>query len=124
MSYFRRGMGDGPITSPSQVDDQVATISDVAPTRVDCEQLPSDSEWRRPGQVCATPSGGGVMDYLLNTIRSAISPQAPASQPASSSATMPSLPPADGSGTTALLLLAGAAVGGYYLFFHKKGRTR
>lgn len=69
MSYFRRAikrpMGDdGPITHPWQVDESIIAI--VPPTRVDCAQLPADSPWRQPGQVCAPSS---LLDSAISMVK-------------------------------------------------------
>lgn len=112
MSYFRRGMGDGPITDPCQVDPSACTtVGTVTPTVVDCAQLPADSPFRQAGQPCA-PGGsgkgaptGGPMDWLVNTIQSSVA------------AGSPSAP--DTSDTTKLLLV-GALVAAYYAFWRKK----
>lgn len=112
MSYMRRPMGqdepEGPITHPSQVDDTII-VGEVAPKRVPCDQLPADSPWRQPGQVCA-PSRS-----LLEIIRdafgtgtngaTAVAPSPPVESPASP------------------LLLLGAAAGLYYLLRSRKKRA-
>jgi len=68
MSYIRP-MGDGPITDPRQVDDELPELI-VPPTRVPCEQLPADSPWRRPGQVCAgAPVSGGIADMITGLLQ-------------------------------------------------------
>jgi hypothetical protein len=101
-------MGDGPITSPSQVpDDEGVPI--VPPTRVDCASLPADSPFRQPGQVCApAPSGGGVLDYFLDVIHSASAPTSAAA--------------GGDSDNTKWLLLGALGVGAYLLTRKKKGR--
>lgn len=105
MSYHR-SMGQ-PITSPSEVEDPV-----VSPTRVDCADLPSDSPWRQPGQVCADSgqSSGGPLDFINDLIQQAMHPTS--SSP--SSATSESV----GAGTW--LLLGAAALGTYWLLSRKK----
>lgn len=113
MTYFRRGMGDGPITDPCQVDPSLClpetVIGTSPPTRVDCSQLPADSLFRLPGQPCAPASaGGGVTGWLLGLINPAFS-----------------TPPTSSQGMaddTKFLLLGGAAALAYY-YFRKKRRS-
>jgi len=107
MSYFRRPMGDGHVTDPSQVDPTVSTIvGTVPPTLVDCAQLPADSPWRQPGQVCAPKTS--VIDDLTNFFT-----LSPSSSTASTSGTGSAIPP--------IAWVGAAAVAAYYLF-GKKGR--
>lgn len=104
MSYFRRSLGDGPITSPSEVDPSLpfnpsgeTTVGPViGPTRRECWQLPSDSPWKRPGQACDP-----ALDY--------------------SDMPFPITGPA-GNGAVVLLVLLGAAGAAYYLTTRKKKR--
>lgn len=112
MSYIRP-FGDGPITDPRQVDE---TISTVPPTRVGCAQLPADSPWRMPGEVCAgapvasssAPNGGDnwLKDFLTGLVSG---PAGPAPTPVRTDDSPPWL----------LLALGGAAA--YYLL--KKRRA-
>lgn len=116
MSYLvRRGMGDGPITDPSQLDGQ--TIATVTPTQVTCDQLPADALARQPGQVCAPApataptapaSGSGVMGWLVDLINQnvAAAPTTPAAS--------------DGMSDTTKLLLGAAAVAGIYYYSKRK----
>ena len=112
MSYFRRGMGDGPITDPSQLDNGT-TVATTGPTRVDCSALPADSPFRQPGQVCAddattaaaSSNGGSPFDWLLDTIKSG----GAAAQPAQA-----------GMSDSGKLFLAGAAALAAYYLFRKK----
>lgn len=110
MSYFRRPpmAGDGPITSPSQVDDTI-DAGTVGPTRVECSALPADSPWRRPGQVCAaaadTPS---PLDFISSEIDKAIDQARAAAG-------------AGGGGVPTWIMLA-AAGGAAYLLMRKKKR--
>lgn len=115
MSYFRRGMGDGPITDPSQLENGT-TVAVTTPTRVDCSQLPSDSPFRQPGQACApgasSNGSGGAFDWLLDTIKSG-----GAATPSTSTAST------DASDNTKWILGGVAAVAAYYFLFHKKKRA-
>ncbi len=106
MSYFRRPMGD-PITDPSQVDDSII-VGEVPPTRVNCSQLPADSPFRAPGQVCANAPlpGNDLWDAIKGVIGGS----------ASSSASSP----ASGDSGTTLLMLGGAGIAAYYLMRKKK----
>lgn len=113
MTYFR-AMGD-PITSPSQVDDTVA--AEVPPTRVECRDLPANSPWRQPGQVCADAPGGGVLDYLQTVFANIFKP--PTSPPYSP---VPAPGPAPDDNTVPLLVLGAAGLGAYFLL-RKKRRT-
>ena len=114
MSYHRRnGMGDGPITDPSQVDDTIYG-GEVPPTRVSCDALPADSPWRKPGQACATPSSPldyitGIVDGIFN--RTPLPPTSATPGTPAAAATSPSL-----------LLLAAAGGIAYYLL-RKKTRA-
>lgn len=106
MSYFRRGMSDdeGPITSPSQVDDGVAI---VPPTRVSCDALPADSPWRKPGQVCAAEPSI-VADFFRGLLDKVQGLPAPTESPSTASSPTPSGP--------SLLALAAIGAVGYYLY--------
>lgn len=115
MSYFRRAMGDGPITDPSQLDDGTI-VGTTGPTRVDCSQLSLDSPFRAPGQPCAptdsgsssqTNGGETPLDWLLGLIKSDVAAATP-------SATAPAM--SDGS----KWLLGGAAALGLYYYFRRK----
>ncbi len=112
MSYIRP-MGDavtstteveGPITSPSQVpwnpSGESVTAGTISPTRVPCDQLPADSPWRQPGQVCA-PSGG-IIDSIVNMFNGAA---AGAATGAPADAGVPWLLIAGASGVVAYLML-------------------
>jgi len=96
-------LGDGPITSPSQVDDN---LPGVGPTRVNCSDLPPDSPWRGPGQVCATDFN--VVD-MLNRLLGKLGQLLP---------TAPAAP--QSSGPPVALLVGGAAVAAYFLMKKKK----
>ncbi len=115
MSYFRKrtGLGDGPVTSPSQVDDTIIG-GQIAPTRVDCATLPADSPWRQPGQACAPSTGlSNLLDYfggLFGKAAQVLPGQAPGTPVAAD----------PGTSTSTLLLLAGAGGLAYYLFTKKK----
>ncbi len=125
MTYFRRGMGDGPITDPCQVDPSLCgpgtIVGTSPPTRVDCSQIPADSPFRQPGQPCAPApaavgpagsNGSGVTGWLLGLINPSFS-----TSPAGASSSS-----AQGMGDdTKLLLLGGAAALAYY-YFRKKRR--
>ncbi len=108
MSYHRNGMGDGPITSTSQVDDTM--IPTVPPTRVSCDALAPDSPWRNPGQVCAPTAANP--NFLTDLFAGLFTPSSPA-DPAAAAANGSS------SGTSHLLLLAAAGGLGYYLLTRK-----
>lgn len=118
MSYFRRGgMSDaeGPITSPSQVDDEIPG-GIIAPTRVSCDALPADSPWRKPGQACAPPDTS-IADFfrgILDKISTITSPTEPPP-------TAPSPTPVSSSGPS---LLALAAIGGVGYYLYKKRKRR
>lgn len=111
MSYFRRAraMGDdAPITHPWQVDESI--IPTVPPTRVDCAQLPADSPWRNPGQVCAPTMTESAIDMV----------KAAASYPVLSvTTTDANTGETSGLRITGLMLAVGAA--GYYLLRKKRG---
>jgi hypothetical protein len=131
MSYSKRitisprhrallGFGDGPVTSPTQVDIPVADptesviVGEVSPKRVACEDLPADSPWRRPGQVCSAP-GPNMIDQLVAWLTPSARPVATATSVATPLAEESMLP------TLALLALAGG--GAYYLYKSKKKRS-
>jgi len=113
MSYFRRPLSDvdGPITSPTQVDDSLV-VSTIEPTRVPCDKLPADSPWRRPGQVCA-PAGGNIIEFLRGMYDKVASAAAAVPDaPAPATAPTTSSPP--------LLLLVALGGAGYYLLTRKR----
>lgn len=122
MSYLRP-MGDGPVTSPSQVDSgpitspsQVATedeilIGDVNAKRVPCSELPADSPWRQPGRVCAADFN--IVDMftgLINKLGAAF-------------ATTPSPTAAPGASAIPVAVLLGGAATAAYFLLRKKKRT-
>lgn len=113
MSYHRRTLGDddGPITHP----DDPRIVGEVTPTRVACEDLPADSPWRQPGQVCAPSLAKTISDGLakLGYFISGAPSDTPGTSPTSKVTTTPD------TGTSPLLWLALAA-GGYYLLRKKK----
>lgn len=102
MSYIHP-MGDGPITSPSQVDDPV-----VPPTRVACKDLPADSPWRDPGQICADAPISTIFDPIVDIIADAFDKPSPGAGA-----------PGAASGPN-WMLLAGLGIGAYFLFRKKK----
>ncbi len=121
MSYIRP-MGDavtsttevdGPITSPSQVPWNQAGESVIAGTvpanRVPCDQLPADSPWRQPGQVCAPT--GGIIDTIANMMASARDAITGAAAGAATTPTSDGMP---------WLLIAGATGVAYLLLKKKK----
>lgn len=118
MSYLRRPMGDavtstteidGPITSPSQWNpsDTGVIAGEVPANRVPCDQLPADSPWRRPGQVCAPT--GGILDSITNLLTGAASGGATAAS--------------NGDAGMPWLLIAGAAGVAGYLILKKKKKS-
>jgi hypothetical protein len=124
MSYSKRvkvgrrrsilGMGDGPITSPNQVDvpvfdpDEEILVGEVNPRRVACEDLPADSPWRRTGGVCP-PAGPSLMDRIMGWLTP--SPASPADVPVATPTA-----PVSSSILPRLALLAAAGGGAYYLY--------
>lgn len=104
MSYIRP-MGDGPITHPSEVEDPPI----VPPTRVSCDELPADSPWKRPGQVCAPPPDGQPWFDAIKDLFFPDSNQTP---------TVPSETPQSSGSTPWLLLVAGGGLA-YYLLRKK-----
>jgi hypothetical protein len=109
MSYLSV-LSDGPITSPSQVD-EILVPQVVTPTRVSCAELAPDSPFRAAGQVCApTFNIVDMFSGLMSKIGGALAP--------SSSATTAT--PADG--VPMELLIGGAAVA-VYLLMKKSKRT-
>jgi hypothetical protein len=122
MSYFRRqpALGDGPITTPSQADNGNGIIvGTVPPTRVDCSQLPADSPYRQPGQVCAPSSSGNLMDLIMGLIPGNGTPSADAGSATATPATVPD----SGMSDTSKWMLAGAAAVAAYYYFKKKRRA-
>lgn len=114
MSYFRRGMGDGPITDPCQIDPSTCVVATVPPTRTECAALPADSPFRQPGQVCAPRDdagngNGSVMDWVMGLIKPAFAPQ---SAPT----------PADEGMSPATFLLLAAGAFATYRYFRKGKR--
>ena len=112
MSYFR-GLGD-PITSPSQVDDE-PVVGMVTPKRVSCDELPPDSPWRQPGQVCAPTTG--LLDFLTGLVD-----KVRAAAPTSDATPTPAPAPQDDNTGAPWLLLAAAGAAVYY--FHKKRKRK
>lgn len=110
MSYFRRslGDGDGPITSPSQVDDSII-VGEVTPNRVPCSALPADSPWRRPGQVCAPTIFESLREWF------GLDPESP-----TSGTTSPAPTQAASSDGPSLALLAGVGALAWYLMRKKR----
>ena len=105
MSYIRP-MGDGPVLHPGEDDPPV-----VPPTRVDCKSLPSDSPWRRPGELCADAPISTIFDPVIDIVMDAIDGKSPDGSPAS---------PGGGITTSNLVLLGALGVGAYYLLRKKK----
>lgn len=121
MSYHRKGFGD-PITDPSQVDGSII-VGEVGPSRVGCAQLPADSPWKEPGEVCYSPpgtvagAGGGILDLLglsLDKLRTGVAA-------ITGTTPTPTTAPAETSSGPPWLLLGGIAVGAYFLLRKKKG---
>ncbi len=113
MSYVRP-MGDGPITDPSQVDDTIV-IGETTPKRVTCDELPADSPWRKPGQVCAPQTGGGLFDDLLKQLFPSSGGGA-AGAGTGAQTDMTTAPGSGGGSGKTLLLLGAAGLAAYYLF--------
>lgn len=122
MSYFKRntraGLGDGPITSPSQLPDyfddtSTQVVGEIGPKRVACEDLPADSPWRGPKGPC--PAAGPsllerIRSWIDSTAITAPDPvQAPTAVPVPTESMVPKL---------ALLAVAGGAA--YYLYTKKR----
>ena len=96
-------MGDGPVLHPGEDDPP-------PPARADCKDLPSDSPWRNPGQLCADAPISTIFDPVIDIVMDAINKQGGAS-------------PGSGSGdtkTSNLVLLGALGVGAYYLLRKKK----
>jgi hypothetical protein len=122
VTYFRRSLGqapDGPITDPSQLE----IVGTVTPTKVECAQLPADSPWRRPGQVCAPT----LMDWFLGLFK----PSAPTALPAPTPEPVPVLipvsvpvpeatPDTGMSDATKIFLIGGAGLVAYYALRKKR----
>lgn len=111
MSYIRP-MGD-PITDPSQVDDTIV-VGETTPRRVTCDELPADSPWRQPGQVCAPQTGGGLFDQWITPIFGGGGGTAAGGGAAGEPGA------GGGSSSKTLLLLGAAGVAAYYLFGKKR----
>jgi hypothetical protein len=115
MSYMRPvGDDDVPVTSTTQVvsnDSIIVGGSDVGPKRVPCYQLPSDSPFRQPGQVCAPST------VFMDTLKSIWDGIAGAGVP-SVAPTAPT-PPAEPSPPWALIL-GGGAIGAYFIYKNRK----
>ncbi len=105
MSYIRP-MGDGPVLHPGEDDPPV-----VPPTRVDCKSLPSDSPWRRPGELCADAPISTIFDPVIDIVMDAIDGKSPDGSPAA---------PEGGITTSNLVLLGALGVGAYYLLRKRK----
>ena len=123
-AVWRRRMGlgdDGPITSPSQVDDSMfrdsAIMGTIGPTRVPCASLPADSPWKRPGQVCAPEAPSSIVEFFKGMYDkiAALSPLAPEATAAPSAESTTSA-----SSGSSLLVLAAIGGVGYYLLTRKK----
>lgn len=118
MTYFRRPLGDGPVTSPHDVDPSLppfdpsgeSTVGVVTPgRRPTCDELPADSPWRQPGQACHERNlVVAALDYLRGLIPNQMAPQTIPSQPNSVIPT--------------LIVLGGAGVGAYYLLRKTKNK--
>lgn len=113
MTYVRRSFGDGPITSPDQLDPQGGVlVGDVTGVkRVPCEDLPRDSAPWKPGGPCNpgkldTSGLEAAWNYLVDLARG--QPQTPVPAPETSSSLLP------------FLLVGGVATGAYYMFRKKK----
>ena len=110
MSYFRP-MGDGPVTSPSEVDDTII-VGETSPKRVSCEDLPPDSPWRKPGQVCAP---NVVTDFFRGLYNTLTAPTFSVENTAPTTTT-----PTTASSSPSLLVLAAAGGLAYYLYKRKR----
>lgn len=132
MSYTKRitisprhramlGFGDGPVTSPAQVDvpvpDDTVIVGEVTPKRVSCDDLSADSPFRRPGQVCAPdPTGPTLIDRLVAWLAPA--PTTTTAAPTVSTQVTAPAPQESALPTLALLAIAGG--GAYYLYKSSK----
>jgi hypothetical protein len=93
MSYFRPGMGDGPVTDPCQVDPST------------CPPPPAPTAG---GATASTPTGGGPLAWLTGLIAPVLG-------------TQPTGPAADqGMSDTTKMVLAGGAVLALYYLTRKK----
>ncbi len=99
-------MGDGPVLHPGEDDPPI-----VPPTRVPCEELPSDSPWRRPGEVCADAPISTLFDPVIDIVMDAINGK---------SQSQDDTAPGSGSGIGNLVLLGALGIGAYYLFRKKR----
>jgi hypothetical protein len=113
MSYMRPvGDDDVPVTSPTQVEHNDSIIvGDVGAKRVPCYELPADSPWKQPGQVCAPSSV--FMDTLKSIWDGIVGAGVPSVAP-----TTPT-PPAEPSPPWALIL-GGGAIGAYFIYKNRK----
>lgn len=92
MSYFRPAMGDGPVTSPCQVDPSACSPPFVPPP---------------PATTTTPPDSGGIMGWLHGLITPVLG-------------TQPTATPDQGmDGTTKIVLLGGGALT-LYLLTRKK----
>lgn len=115
MSYLRPPMGDGPITSPDQVEtDDSIIVGTVKGVPRPCSEMSADSPWRRPGQPCAPETSTPLYETIgeiWDRLKGLTSPTttAPTSTP---SLEPPQVPWA--------LVVGGAALGAYLLYKRKK----
>lgn len=114
------GLGD-PVTSPSdpslEPSGQVIAGT-VGPTRVACEDLPSDSPFRGPNGPCPSVPTTSPMEAVTDWLRGMFGGGAPAADTVPTSVT-PMPPPAPDTGPPILLIAAAVGVG-YYLYAKRK----
>lgn len=127
------GLGDGPITSPSDPSLNVELPGDdvtqpsgqviagtVPPRRVSCDDLAPDSPFRGPNGPCA-PSAS-PLDTVTEFVRDLFGGGAPSSTPTVVGAPAPAPAAAD---NAPRYLLIGVAIGvGYYLYKRKLKKKR
>lgn len=120
----RWGLGDGPVTSPSDpslqgpvtspMDLPGEIVGTVGPTRVPCEDLPADSPFRGPNGPCP-PAGPSPLSTVTDWLRDMFGgggTMTPTATPMAPAVGVDAGPP---------WLLIGAALGvGYYLYAKRK----
>jgi hypothetical protein len=118
------GLGQ-PVTSttdPSLTEtDTDIVVGVVNPSRIGCNQLPADSPWREPGQVCAPPPlpSGGLIEWGKSMLKAGENLVSAVVDVVTPSATTPP-PSTDMSTTTKVAIAAAVGVGAYYLLRKKR----